>query len=266
MGNGSGFNTRQYTGSLSLVPVPTAKELAAFTQTALADLRYPLLEQAKLPPRENRPPQPVPERAGEPGVFQHVIYIIKENRSYDQVLGDVREGNGDADLCIFGERVTPNEHKLVRDFALLDNTYCCSILSADGHQWADSAHRDRIIWNAALPAGRAVIPAAATARTPRTRWRIRRRVSSGTTRSRTEKPSCDFGEFTSDTKRWKNSGARATPGFLDRYRNFTTARTKSRITDEPDIEALRPYHRDEHHRLGFGRAGHFPRRAIHQER
>ena len=138
LGNGPGFNTKQYTGSLSLVPLPAARELAAFTQTALADLRYPLLAQAKLPARENRPPQPVPERAGEPGVFQHVIYIIKENRSYDQVLGDVAEGNGNADLCVFGERVTPNEHKLVRDFALLDNTYCCSILSADGHNWTDS--------------------------------------------------------------------------------------------------------------------------------
>jgi YVTN family beta-propeller protein len=138
LGNGPGFNTKQYTGSLSLVPLPAARELAAFTQTALADLRYPLLAQAKLPARENRPPRPVPERAGEPGVFQHVIYIIKENRSYDQVFGDVAEGNGSADLCVFGERVTPNEHKLVRDFALLDNTYCCSILSADGHNWTDS--------------------------------------------------------------------------------------------------------------------------------
>ena len=54
-------------------------------------------------------------------------------------LGDVAEGNGDSDLCVFGENVTPNEHKLVRDFVLLDNTYCCSILSADGHQWTDSA-------------------------------------------------------------------------------------------------------------------------------
>jgi hypothetical protein len=80
----------------------------------------------------------VPERVGEPSVFQHVIYIIKENRTYDQVLGDVTEGNGDADLCVLAENVTPNQHKLVRDFVLLDNTYCCGILSADGHQWTDT--------------------------------------------------------------------------------------------------------------------------------
>ena len=91
-----------------------------------------------------RSPQPVPERVGEPSVFQHVIYIIKENRTYDQVLGDVTEGNGDADLCNFGERVTPNEHKFVREFTLLDNTYCSGILSADGHQLVGQRHRHGI--------------------------------------------------------------------------------------------------------------------------
>ena len=87
---------------------------------------------------DDRQPVPVPERAGEPSVFKHVIYIIKENRSFDQVLGDIKEGNGNPDLCNFGERVTPNQHKIVRSFVLLDNTYCSSILSADGHNWADS--------------------------------------------------------------------------------------------------------------------------------
>ena len=77
-----------------------------------------------LPPRPNVPPRPVPERVGEPSVFKHVIYIIKENRTYDQVLGDMKEGNGDERLCIFGEKVTPNQHKLAREFVLLDNTYC----------------------------------------------------------------------------------------------------------------------------------------------
>ncbi|MGH7954277.1 MAG: YncE family protein, partial [Limisphaerales bacterium] len=79
-GHGFGFNTKQWYGSLSLEPVPSKRELEKMTQTALADLRYPLLAQAKLPPRANRPAQPVPERVGEPSVFRHVIYIIKENR------------------------------------------------------------------------------------------------------------------------------------------------------------------------------------------
>jgi DNA-binding beta-propeller fold protein YncE len=137
-GAGFGFNSRQWYGSLSLVPVPSTRILKRITQTALADLRYPLLAQAKLLPRADHPAVPVPERVGEPSVFQHVIYFIKENRTYDQVLGDVSEGNGDPNLCVFGERITPNQHKLVRDFTLLDNTYCCGLVSSEGHQWTDS--------------------------------------------------------------------------------------------------------------------------------
>ena len=68
-----------------------------------------------------------------------MVYIIKENRTYDQVFGDIKEGNGDPDLCIFGEKITPNQHKMVREFVLLDNTYCSRILSADGHQWSTTA-------------------------------------------------------------------------------------------------------------------------------
>jgi hypothetical protein len=133
------FKTHQYYGSISLVRVPSKRELGDLSRKALADLRYPLLARSQLAARPGRRPRPVPERAGEPSVFQHVIYVIKENRTYDQVLGDVAEGNGDTNLCEFGERVTPNEHQFVRDFVLLDNTYCCGILSADGHEWATAA-------------------------------------------------------------------------------------------------------------------------------
>ncbi len=133
------FNSHQYFGTLSLVPVPAQRELPRLTRTALQNLRYGLLQEAKLPPRPDQPPRPVPERVGEPSVIKHVIYIIQENRTYDQVLGDLPQGNGDASLCVFGEQVTPNHHKLVREFVLLDNTYCSGICSADGHQWADSA-------------------------------------------------------------------------------------------------------------------------------
>src|SRR6185503_7932233 len=133
------YNSHQYLGSVSLVRVPNRKELRRQTGIVLAGYRRAALEAAKLPPRPDVPPRPVPERVGEPSLFKHVVYIIKENRTYDQVLGDMTEGNGDASLCIFGEKFTPNQHKLVREFVLLDNTYCSGILSADGHQWTDSA-------------------------------------------------------------------------------------------------------------------------------
>ena len=239
LGNGVGFNTHQYSGSLSLVPVPSEKALAAFTRTALANLRYPLLAHAALPARSDQPPRPVPERVGEPSVFQHVIYIIKENRSYDQVLGDVPEGNGDIGLCVFGETVTPNQHQLIHDFVLLDNTYCCSILSADGHQWTDTGiatdyvERGFAGWPRSYPAGGfgeqgrdalAYSPAGFI-------WNDA--LAHG-------KTVCDFGEFTTATKYWKSSGS-TNVTFLDAYSDFTRGSNAIAYSCEPDIEALRPY-------------------------
>jgi DNA-binding beta-propeller fold protein YncE len=239
-GHGPGFNSKQYIGSLSLVPVPSEKELAALTQTALANLRYPLLARAKLPARENQSPQPVPERVGEPGVFQHVIYIIKENRTYDQVLGDVTNGNGNADLCVFGERVTPNEHKLVRDFTLLDNTYCCAALSSDGHNWTDSGiatdylEREFAGWPRSYPSGGDGLDTKDALAYSPAGFIWNDALAHGRT-------FCDFGEFTSDKKHWTDPARKGTPGFLDCYRNFVNGADEITLTDEPDIEALRPY-------------------------
>lgn len=237
-GNGAwGFNTKEYYGSLSLAPVPSKKELAAFTQTALADLRYPLLAEAKLPPRPGQAAVPVPERVGEPSVFHHVIYIIKENRSYDQVLGDVREGNGDPDLCVFGERVTPNEHKLAREFTLLDNTYCCSILSADGHQWTDSGiatdyvEREFAGWPRSYPAGADPEGRDAMAYSP-AGFIWNDAAEHG-------KTVADFGEFTTPHHWWKASGKPA-KSWTRIYQDFTSGANGIVYSAEPDIAALTP--------------------------
>jgi YVTN family beta-propeller protein len=133
------FGTKDFYGTVSLIPLPSAKELPRLTEFALQNMRYPKLAEAALPPRPDQPPRPVPERVGEPSLFKHVIYVIKENRTYDQILGDMNEGNGNASLCTFGEKYTPNQHKIAREFVLLDNTYCSGVQSADGHQWTDSA-------------------------------------------------------------------------------------------------------------------------------
>jgi len=132
------LRTKDFYGTLSLIPIPSEKQLSSYTKTALRNMRYPKLEEAGLPPRPGQPARPVPERVGEPSVFKHVIYIIKENRTYDQILGDMLEGNGDFELCTFGEKFTPNQHKICREFILMDNTYCSGVQSADGHQWTDS--------------------------------------------------------------------------------------------------------------------------------
>jgi hypothetical protein len=82
----------------------------------------------------------VPVVPGQTSFFKHVVYIIKENRTYDQVFGDMPQGNGDTALVEFGRDVTPNHHLLAEEFVLLDNFYCSGVLSADGHQWTDEAY------------------------------------------------------------------------------------------------------------------------------
>jgi hypothetical protein len=83
---------------------------------------------------------PVPARPGLPSPIKYCIYIVKENRTYDQMLGDVPQGNGDSSLCLFPEKVTPNQHKLAHDFVLLDNFYVDAEVSADGHEWSMAAY------------------------------------------------------------------------------------------------------------------------------
>ncbi|MBU1822621.1 MAG: hypothetical protein KKG00_14075, partial [Bacteroidetes bacterium] len=79
---------------------------------------------------------PIPRTVGEPSPIKYVFYIIKENRTYDQIFGDMPEGNGDPNLCLFPEKVTPNHHALAREFVLLDNFYVNAEVSADGHNWS----------------------------------------------------------------------------------------------------------------------------------
>jgi Phosphoesterase family len=135
-----GRNSHDHLGSVSLIDIPGVAELKKLTETVNANNRLGYSIAGMEKPRPDAKPVPVPERHGEPSVFEHVIYVIKENRTYDQVFGDIKEGNGDPSLCIFGEEVTPNHHKLAREFVLLDNFYCSGVLSADGHSWANAAY------------------------------------------------------------------------------------------------------------------------------
>ncbi len=138
-GNSKGFNSHQYQGSISIVPVPKKEDLPVLSERVARNMRADALIQSRLPARQGEPARAIPQRVGEPSLIEHVVYLIKENRTYDQVFGDVGRGNSDPELCIFGKEITPNQHKLVEEFVLLDNTYCCGILSADGHQWSTTA-------------------------------------------------------------------------------------------------------------------------------
>jgi len=133
-------NSHDHQGSVSVVDLPGAATLADWTAQTAVNNRLAAATHALEPPRPNVSPRALPERHGEPSLIKHVVYIIRENRTYDQVLGDLPQGNGDPALVHFGREVTPNGHQLAEQFVLLDNFYCSGVLSADGHQWTDEGY------------------------------------------------------------------------------------------------------------------------------
>ncbi|MGF7231982.1 bifunctional YncE family protein/alkaline phosphatase family protein, partial [Arachidicoccus sp.] len=126
-----------FKGTLSVIKVPSTRQLSIYSQAVYKNTPY---SKAKELHAEGDTDNPIPFNVGQPSVIKHVFYIIKENRTYDQVLGDVKEGNGDASLVLFGKNVTPNLHKLVQDFVLLDNFYVDAEVSMDGHNWSMGAY------------------------------------------------------------------------------------------------------------------------------
>lgn len=134
-----GYNSHDHLGSLSFIPVPSGKDLTAMTE--IVDMNNSWSSTLKGYYRKGGKMKkvPVPVTPDQVSVFKHVVYIIKENRTYDQIFGDMAQGNGDTSLVHFGRDVTPNHHLLAETFILLDNFYCSGILSADGHQWTDEA-------------------------------------------------------------------------------------------------------------------------------
>jgi YVTN family beta-propeller protein len=127
-----------YRGTLSVIDTPSPVDMAKLTRTAFAC--SPLREDKRPVAERSDPNHPVPAKVGDPSPIKHCLYIIKENRTYDQVFGDMPEGNGDPTLCLFPEKVTPNHHALAREFVLLDNFYVESEVSADGHEWSMAAY------------------------------------------------------------------------------------------------------------------------------
>jgi phospholipase C len=121
------------TGSVSVIPPFKEDELTAWSKAVLNNTPY---NDRKLEQAHAVTGNPVPMRPGDPSPIEHIIYVIKENRTYDQVLGDIGKGNSDPSLVLFGERITPNQHKLAREFVLLDNFYVSADVSADGHNWS----------------------------------------------------------------------------------------------------------------------------------
>lgn len=236
---GRRYNSMQWHGSLSFVAVPGKRRLAKMTQTALAGMRYPLLERAALPPRPDQPARPVPERPGEPSLLKHVIYVIKENRTYDQVLGDMPEGDGDPSLCVFGQKITPNEHAWSRQFVLLDNTYCCGSKSADGHQWSDSAiatdymEKSYAGFPRSYPGAGDITSEDAMAYSP-AGFIWDDAVAHG-------KSIRDFGEYTTSHRQWTNPLRKGTPDFVEIYHDLINGAGNVKLWSTPSIGSVAPF-------------------------
>ena len=126
-----------FKGTMSVIPTPDEKTLALWSKAVYENIPYTKDKETNA---QGEPGNPIPMKLGEPSPIKYVFYIIKENRTYDQVLGDMPEGNGDTSLVLFGEKITPNQHALAREFVLLDNFYVDGEVSADGHNWSLGAY------------------------------------------------------------------------------------------------------------------------------
>jgi YVTN family beta-propeller protein len=142
----SGYSVFTTSGTVELFPMPSDATLPSYTQQVFRDNDWNHLLQA--PPPHTSTPHAVPRRLGDPSPIKHVFLIIKENRTYDQLLGDIGKANSDPSLAQFGRRVTPNTHALATAFPLFDNFYDSGRLSAEGHQWLTQAEPNDYLMNA----------------------------------------------------------------------------------------------------------------------
>lgn len=129
-------------GSLSIVKTPDISQLKEYTRQVYANTPFND-KRTVLADGENG--NPIPRKLGQQSPIKHVFYIIKENRTYDQVLGDLKEGNGDSTLTLFGKKITPNQHALALNYVLLDNFYVDAEVSADGHNWSTAAYATDVV-------------------------------------------------------------------------------------------------------------------------
>jgi len=127
-----------FKGTLSIIDVPSTQLLSTYSQAVYHNTPYSKTKELVV--SDGEAGNPIPDKVGAPSPIKYVFYIIKENRTYDQVLGDIKEANGDTSLVLFGENVTPNQHALAHEFVTLDNFYVDGEVSSDGHNWSMGAY------------------------------------------------------------------------------------------------------------------------------
>src|SRR3989339_981193 len=126
-----------FMGTMSVINIPTPKQMSVYSQVVYQNTPYNKVKEKIV---QGEKGNPIPQKVGDASPIKYVFYVIKENRTYDQVLGDLPQGNGDTSLTLFGEFYTPNQHALAKEFVLLDNFYANAEVSADGHNWSMGAY------------------------------------------------------------------------------------------------------------------------------
>jgi len=224
-----------YRGTVHVIPIPEESELQRYSLAVAENTHLKLKHNGVIDSFKNtsssNQEMPVPLRTGDPSPIKHIIYIIKENRSYDQFFGSLGKGNGDPALEQYSEDVIPNHRKLAKDFVLLDNFFATGGNSGDGHQWVTQANetdynylpgyggrsyaedgdpmdgaRGGFIWNAAIAAGKTFI---------------------------------DFGEYTGDDAREFPIQTKERLGFLERFKN--DASFVPSIPNQANMDSMEPY-------------------------
>ena len=239
-GASAGFNSHHYHGSVSILPVPGDDDLPPLSERVARNMRAGAIRDALAPPRPGQPPRVIPERIGEPSLIEHVVYVIKENRTYDQVLGDMPQGNGRPELCIFGAEITPNQHALASEFVLLDNAYCCGILSADGHNWSTSAVATNYLERSFAGFPRSYPDGMEDADTDAIAWSPAGFLwDSAIKHGKTIR---NYGEFMMPRVRWRDATRPGRPDFAACFAGWRAGPGAGEVTfaSEPAIESLRP--------------------------
>lgn len=126
-----------FLGAMSIIDVPNETQLQKYTSQVFDNTPY---DKKKEFVSDSEPGNPIPRAVGEKSPIKYVFYVIKENRTYDQVLGDIQKGNGDPSLTLFGREVTPNLHQIAESFVLLDHFFVNAEVSCDGHNWTTGAY------------------------------------------------------------------------------------------------------------------------------
>jgi YVTN family beta-propeller protein len=240
-GASEGFNSHHYHGSVSILPIPGDDDLPPLSERVARNMRAGAIRDALAPPRPGQPPRVIPERIGEPSLIEHVVYVIKENRTYDQVLGDMPQGNGRPELCIFGAEITPNQHALAREFVLLDNAYCCGILSADGHNWSTSAVATNYLERSFAGFPRSYPDGMEDADTDAIAWSPAGFLwDSAVKHGKTIR---NYGEFMMPRVRWRDATRPGRPDFAACFAGWRAGPGAGEVTfaSEPAIESLRPF-------------------------